>query len=158
MGLLNNLIDFGFDLATNPRHLRWLCPLLLCADALLSGLIVWKIPCKLNPHGYIQETNLLNDCPDTEIDWTAYMEQVTQYIDGERDYMLIKGGTGPLVYPAAHVYIYTALYYLTSGGNILYGQVIFAGLYLGTLALVMVCYRLAKVREGFSCANDTVLV
>jgi alpha-1,3-mannosyltransferase len=82
------------------------------------------------------------------------MEQVTQYISGERDYTLIKGGTGPLVYPAAHVYIYTALYYLTNGGNILYGQIIFTGLYLGTLALVMACYRLAKVSRELSFAND----
>ena len=82
------------------------------------------------------------------------MEQVSQYINGERDYMLIKGGTGPLVYPAAHVYTYTALYYLTNGGDILYGQIIFTALYLGTLALVMACYRLAKVSKEFPCAND----
>jgi len=35
---------------------------------------------------------------DTEIDWTAYMEQVAQVLQGERDYALIKGGTGPLWY------------------------------------------------------------
>lgn len=37
---------------------------------------------------------------DTEIDWKAYMQQVAQYRSGERDYTLIKGDTGPLVYPA----------------------------------------------------------
>ncbi|KAH0569226.1 hypothetical protein GP486_000043 [Trichoglossum hirsutum] len=125
MTLVKILIDLGHDLTTNPKHLRWLCPLLFVADAVLCGLIVWKVPY-------------------TEIDWVAYMEQVTQYINGERDYVLIKGGTGPLVYPAAHVYIYSGLYYLTGGGNILYGQIIFIGLYLGTLALVMECYRLGK--------------
>ncbi|KAI9770583.1 MAG: dolichyl-P-Man:Man(5)GlcNAc(2)-PP-dolichol alpha-1,3-mannosyltransferase [Geoglossum simile] len=126
MGSAAKLIDFGLDLATNPKHLRWLCPLLFIADAFLCTLIVWRVPY-------------------TEIDWTAYIEQVTQYINGERDYTRIKGGTGPLVYPAAHVYVYTALYYLTKGGNILYGQIVFGGLYLGTLALVMACYRLAEV-------------
>lgn len=37
---------------------------------------------------------------DTEIDWKAYMQQIVQYRSGERDYTLIKGDTGPLVYPA----------------------------------------------------------
>ena len=32
--------------------------------------------------------------PDTEIDWRAYMQQVEQYRNGERDYTLIKGDTG----------------------------------------------------------------
>lgn len=35
---------------------------------------------------------------DTEIDWTAYMEQVAQFLQGERNYAVIKGGTGPLWY------------------------------------------------------------
>lgn len=75
------------------------------------------------------------------------MQQVSQYLDGERDYTLIKGGTGPLVYPAAHVYIYSVLYKFTDGGqNILLAQAIFAWLYLGILTIVMACYRMAKVR------------
>jgi alpha-1,3-mannosyltransferase len=79
------------------------------------------------------------------------MHQVAQFIAGERDYTKIKGGTGPLVYPAAHVYIYTALYKLTEGGtNIFLAQQLFAGLYLATLALVMRCYWQAKVTESFN--------
>lgn len=76
------------------------------------------------------------------------MQQVEQYLDGgERDYMLIKGTTGPLVYPAAHVYIYSGLYRLTDRGkDIRKAQIIFAGLYLAVLSLVMACYRRAKVR------------
>ena len=31
---------------------------------------------------------------DTEIDWRAYIQQVEQYRNGERDYTLIKGDTG----------------------------------------------------------------
>ncbi len=85
-------------------------------------------------------------CADTEIDWVAYMQQISQYRDGERDYTLIKGATGPLVYPAAHVYIYNLLYFLTDGGkNILLAQVIFGGVYLSVLGVVMACYRMAKV-------------
>lgn len=75
------------------------------------------------------------------------MEQIEQYVGGERDYTVIKGGTGPLVYPAAHVYIYSALYRLTDHGrNILLAQGIFALLYLSTLAVVMACYTEAKVQ------------
>jgi len=78
------------------------------------------------------------------------MQQVAQYLAGERDYTLIKGGTGPLVYPAAHVYIYTALYRLTERGrNIAVAQALFAGLYVGILAVVMGCYRMAKVCVSF---------
>lgn len=78
------------------------------------------------------------------------MEQVEQFVTGERDYTVIKGGTGPLVYPAAHVYLYTGLYYMTDKGrNILLAQQIFAVLYMATLAVVMACYRRAKVRGAY---------
>lgn len=97
---------------------------------------------------------------DTEIDWQAYMEQVAQYLAGERDYARIKGGTGPLVYPGAHVYIYRGLYALThEGRDIRLAQIAFAGLYVAALVVTMACYRLAKVSIppcpiGFlSCRN-----
>jgi alpha-1,3-mannosyltransferase len=74
------------------------------------------------------------------------MEQIRQYVSGERDYTVIKGGTGPLVYPAAHVYTYTALYHLTNEGeDIFLAQQLFAILYMATLAVVMACYWKAKV-------------
>ncbi|KAJ5327299.1 hypothetical protein MYU51_017821 [Penicillium brevicompactum] len=114
---------FAYDVLTNPRHTRWLAPLIVLGDALLCALIIWKI-------AY------------TEIDWSTYMQQVSLYISGERDYPLIKGSTGPLVYPAAHVYIYTLLYHVTDQGrDILLGQAIFAVLYLATLVVVVSCYR-----------------
>ncbi|KAL8659216.1 MAG: hypothetical protein Q9226_000554 [Calogaya cf. arnoldii] len=114
------------DFAYNPTHARWLSPLLLGAESCLCAFIIFKIPY-------------------TEIDWEAYMQQVSQYLNGERDYTLIKGGTGPLVYPAAHVFIYSILYKLTEEGkNILVAQAIFAWLYLAILTLVMACYRKAK--------------
>ena len=70
------------------------------------------------------------------------MQQVSLFLSGERDYTAIKGSTGPLVYPAGHVYTYSLLYRVTdSGRNILLGQGIFAILYLATLAVVMACYR-----------------
>ncbi|KAK1146087.1 dolichyl-P-Man:Man(5)GlcNAc(2)-PP-dolichol alpha-1,3-mannosyltransferase [Aspergillus melleus] len=111
------------DLLVNPRHTKWIAPLLVLGDVFLCALIIWRIPY-------------------TEIDWTTYMQQISLYISGERDYTLIKGSTGPLVYPAAHVYSYTILYQLTDEGrNILFGQILFAVLYIATLAVVMLCYR-----------------
>lgn len=74
------------------------------------------------------------------------MEQISQFIAGERSYPKIEGGTGPLVYPAAHVYIYTLLYEITDEGrDILLAQCLFGGVYLAALAVVMACYRMAKV-------------
>ncbi|CAL5871077.1 uncharacterized protein PFLUO_LOCUS5323 [Penicillium psychrofluorescens] len=117
------LPDLLVDVLTNPRHTKWMAPLLLLGDAALCALVIWKI-------SY------------TEIDWTTYMQQISLYISGERDYTLIKGSTGPLVYPAGHVYIYTLLYHLTDKGrDILTGQILFAGLYLATLVVVLGCYR-----------------
>jgi hypothetical protein len=34
------------DIARNPWHTRWICPLLLLADAGLTALIIWKVPCE----------------------------------------------------------------------------------------------------------------
>ncbi|KAI0161143.1 glycosyltransferase family 58 protein [Hypoxylon sp. FL1284] len=126
--LASQAITLAFDVANGRNALSKLVPpALFILDAVLCALVIWKIPY-------------------TEIDWKAYMEQVAQYVSGEHDYTAIKGGTGPLVYPAAHVYTYTGLYYLTDEGtNILLAQKIFAGLYMATLALVMACYSKAKV-------------
>lgn len=83
---------------------------------------------------------------DTEIDWTAYMQQIETYLKGERDYEFIQGDTGPLVYPGLHVYIYRVLHILTDHGkNIFAAQVSFMILYLASLIVVMACYRQAKV-------------
>ena len=76
------------------------------------------------------------------------MSQISQFLSGERDYTRIRGGTGPLVYPAAHVYIYAGLYRLTDGGkDIALAQGLFAGVYMLALAVVMGCYWRAKVRN-----------
>ncbi|KAG9297597.1 hypothetical protein G9A89_007672 [Geosiphon pyriformis] len=77
----------------------------------------------------------------TEIDWRAYMQEVSGYLQGERDYTKINGDTGPLVYPAGFLYVYSALYYITSGGlDVRTGQYIFAALYLFTLLIVFGIY------------------
>lgn len=53
---------------------------------------------------------------DTEIDWIAYMQEVKSYLMGERNYENMYGDTGPLVYPAGFVYIFSVLYWLTNQG------------------------------------------
>ena len=53
---------------------------------------------------------------------------------------------GPLVYPAAHLFIYNALYLITDkGADIFIAQCTFAVVYLGALSMAMACYRMAKV-------------
>ena len=75
------------------------------------------------------------------------MQQIAIYNKGERDYKLIEGGTGPLVYPGAHVLIYRVLHWLTDeGADVQRAQYVFALVYLLTLAVVLQCYRNAKVR------------
>jgi alpha-1,3-mannosyltransferase len=155
-----DLYQLAVDVATNPRHSRWIAPLLILADAILCGLVIWRIPCKFSApvfvlgHYAIRQyairerlTNLYISCLlDTEIDWTTYMQQVSQYLAGERDYTAIKGSTGPLVYPAAHVYIYSFLHGMTDDGqDISYGQVLFAIFYVHALAVVLICYTRARV-------------
>ncbi|MQL90399.1 hypothetical protein Taro_023006, partial [Colocasia esculenta] len=82
--------------------------------------------------------------PYTKIDWDAYMSQVDGFIEGERDYMKLQGDTGPLVYPAGFLYIYTALKFVT-GGRVHPAQVFFGILYILNLAIVMFIYLKTEV-------------
>ncbi|TKX19884.1 ALG3-like protein [Elsinoe australis] len=118
-----DLFDKVLAIANDPWHTRWLCPLLVAGDAVLTAGIVWKVPY-------------------TEIDWKAYMQQITTYLSGERNYTKITGSTGPLVYPAMHVHLYNLLHRLTtSGTSIPIAQYLFGALYLLTLALVLQVHR-----------------
>ncbi|KAF5282855.1 hypothetical protein FQA39_LY17476, partial [Lamprigera yunnana] len=83
----------------------------------------------------------------TEIDWKTYMQEVEGFLNGTFDYKLLKGDTGPLVYPAGFVYIYSVLYFITSqGSNILLAQYIFLILYLIQTYLVFQIYiKTAKI-------------
>nr|VZI03219.1 unnamed protein product [Spirometra erinaceieuropaei] len=78
----------------------------------------------------------------TEIDWVAYMQQVQIFLNGTLDYDKLIGQTGPCVYPAGHVYVYTMLYYVSGGGtNIHTVQLVFLGLYLLSIGLIFNIYR-----------------
>lgn len=69
------------------------------------------------------------------------MEQIKIIKTGELNYSNILGGTGPLVYPAGHVWIYRFLSWLTFGTeNVPLGQAFFGWLYVGTLLIVFGIY------------------
>jgi alpha-1,3-mannosyltransferase len=69
------------------------------------------------------------------------MEEVEGYLAGERDYRLIQGNTGPLVYPAGFLYIFTFLRHLTNEGkDIFAAQFIFLLIYIINLAVVLGIY------------------
>ena len=82
----------------------------------------------------------------TEIDFQTYLAQAALFLDGERDYAKLDppNGSGPCVYPAAHLYIYSLFHRLTDGGsNILPAQHVFAGLLTLTNLTVALLYRQA---------------
>ncbi|KAM3865947.1 dol-P-Man:Man(5)GlcNAc(2)-PP-Dol alpha-1,3-mannosyltransferase [Diretmus argenteus] len=105
---------------------------------LLVASVLWFLEIGIN-------TWVIEKVAYTEIDWKAYMDEVEGVINGTYDYTQLKGDTGPLVYPAGFVYIFTALYYITGHGvNIRLGQYIFAVFYLITLLLVFRIYHRTK--------------
>jgi alpha-1,3-mannosyltransferase len=68
----------------------------------------------------------------TEIDWRAYMQEVEGWwVHGEYDYRLLRGDTGPLVYPAGFLYLFAVLRSWTDDGqNIWKAQILFANAYV----------------------------
>lgn len=117
------IIRYAFD----PNLCVPIMFLLIMAEAIVSLIVINKIKY-------------------TEIDWVAYMQEVEGFINGTYDYMQLKGDTGPLVYPAGFVYVFSALYYMTEHGtNIRLAQYIFAGIYLISLLVIFDIYR--RVRK-----------
>lgn len=103
------------------------CALLL-AEIVVNIAVIWRIPY-------------------TEIDWKAYMDEVEGFLNGTYDYTKLQGGTGPLVYPAGFVYIFSGLYFVTNNGaDIKLGQYIFCALYLlFILSIFYIHYKTEKV-------------
>ncbi|KAL5701226.1 dolichyl-P-Man:Man5GlcNAc2-PP-dolichol alpha-1,3-mannosyltransferase [Ranunculus cassubicifolius] len=98
---------------------------LLILDAILVSLIIAYVPY-------------------TKIDWDAYMSQVSGFLGGEKDYSNLKGDTGPLVYPAGFLYVYSAIQYIT-GGDVYPAQILFGILYIINLGLILFIYVKANV-------------
>lgn len=155
-------IELTQELLLNHAHIWKLVSLLFLFEVLLNIVIIKKIACKarlffLKKNSYFGSGTGTKEYmltfvflfffngSDTEIDWKAYMQEVSGYLKGETNYMKLRGDTGPLVYPAGFVYVYSALYYLTDlGKDILTGQWVFMGLYLVTLGVVFSIYSKDK--------------
>ncbi|KAJ8749602.1 hypothetical protein K2173_026251 [Erythroxylum novogranatense] len=109
---------WGAKIMKNPKVAFSLA--VVFADALLVGLIIAYVPY-------------------TKIDWDAYMSQVTGFLEGERDYRNLRGDTGPLVYPAGFLYVYSAIQYVT-GGWVAPAQILFGVLYIINLCIILFIY------------------
>jgi len=69
------------------------------------------------------------------------MQEVDLWQAGELDYRKIRGGTGPLVYPAGFLYVYGYLKSLTDNGtNVYQAQVYFVFLHVINAAIVLTIY------------------
>lgn len=81
---------------------------------MLGLLIIRFVSCKLY-HWYRSPTTTESSTwIDTNIDYLAYTQQAALFLspNNERQYSKLVGDTGPLVYPALHLYIYSALHKL----------------------------------------------
>ncbi|KAL4155117.1 hypothetical protein PRNP1_007231 [Phytophthora ramorum] len=123
----SRVLSFLYDLMWSYRYFPQLAAVLLLVEAVVGYVIIQNVPY-------------------TEIDWSTYMQQVELFKGGERDYMNIRGDTGPLVYPAGFLYIFSFLHSVTDEGqNIRRAQFIFLGFYLITIATVLAIYYRARV-------------
>nr|CAB3504419.1 unnamed protein product [Digitaria exilis] len=110
---------------SSDRRALYFAAFLVLADAALVALIIAFVPY-------------------TKIDWDAYMSQVDAFLEGERDYTKIEGDTGPLVYPAGFLYVYSGIKFLT-GGQVFPAQILFGVLYIVNLSLVLLLYVKTEV-------------
>ncbi|VDO67117.1 unnamed protein product [Onchocerca flexuosa] len=109
----------------NPVNFKIFASLLWIFDAILCTLVIRKVPY-------------------TEIDWSTYIQQVSCYERGIRNYSKIEGDTGPIVYPAGHIWFYLILSRITNAGkDIRTAQYIFEFLYLTSLLLVFRIYYMS---------------
>lgn len=123
---LQKKFDYVVQLLVDPRKLIFLAVFFVVVEIILNILVIHNVKY-------------------TEIDWIAYMQEVEGFLNGTLDYRKLRGDTGPLVYPAGFVYVYSILYYMTSHGeDIRSGQYVFALLYIVLLVLVFRIYAKTK--------------
>uniref|UniRef100_A0A915K825 dolichyl-P-Man:Man5GlcNAc2-PP-dolichol alpha-1,3-mannosyltransferase n=1 Tax=Romanomermis culicivorax TaxID=13658 RepID=A0A915K825_ROMCU len=80
------------------------------------------------------------------------MQQVQGFVVNKSlNYTTLVGQTGPLVYPAGHLYLYTILYYLTDlGTNVRRAQYFFAAFYIFLLFFVARAYSASQLVPPYS--------
>jgi alpha-1,3-mannosyltransferase len=121
-----SLLQRAVDICSRPLSL-----------ASIAAIVLFEIALTLSIVKYV---------PYTEIDWEAYMQQVDTFQAGELDYINIKGGTGPLVYPAGFLYVFSALKALSGGGtNIVVAQIVFTCIYALNSLVILLTYRQAHL-------------
>jgi len=102
-----------------PHRFIFVAVLCILLELVLNFAIIQKIPCNVSSDLLktipASEAQTLKQPPtDTEIDWKAYMQEVAGVIEeGQFDYQHLRGDTGPLVYPAGFVWLFSGLYHLT---------------------------------------------
>ncbi|GME93115.1 unnamed protein product [Ambrosiozyma monospora] len=123
--VLSDIKQGLWSLFNDPNVSNAIIVLLLFLESILLKIIIARVPY-------------------TEIDYSTYMQQISQIEAGELDYSKIGGDTGPIVYPGGYVFIYSWMKWITDGMDDLeMGQVVFRWLYLVNLAIVGLCYLLA---------------
>jgi alpha-1,3-mannosyltransferase len=99
---------------------------------------------------------IISHVPYTEIDWIAYMQEVTTWYDkGEYNYQNIRGDTGPLVYPAGFLYLFQLLRYWTDE-QVSAAQYIFLTFYMLNQTVVLLIYYhcLQSLRPKWAVASQ----
>ncbi|KAK0563813.1 dolichyl-P-Man:Man(5)GlcNAc(2)-PP-dolichol alpha-1,3-mannosyltransferase [Tilletia horrida] len=116
----------------------------LVRDVLTSQRLFWLTAAGVLLGEVALTALIIKKVPYTEIDYATYIQQADVFLRGERDYFKITGDTGPCVYPAGHLYIYSLFHIFSSGTtNIPAAQLAFGLLYLLNLAVVISLYHLA---------------
>lgn len=122
--LYHDIFDGINALIYDPFCNRIVCPIIIALTSIITKIIILKV-------SY------------TEIDFKTYMQQIELVNEGELDYSLIKGDTGPIVYPAGFIQIYQILYNITNGGeDIILAQAFFGYLMTFTNFIVLIIYTM----------------
>ncbi|OMJ75488.1 hypothetical protein SteCoe_25337 [Stentor coeruleus] len=88
----------------------------------------------------------------TEVDWEAYMAQTGGFLSGDYNYLNLKGPSGPLVYPAGFLYIFSIIYSICNmGTSVRMGQYVFLAFYLINLIIVNNIYKRLEPHVGKWC-------
>lgn len=132
MPKLRQLMKNGPQLAEQFFHSWNLVKLLIAIEVLINYLVIKHVKY-------------------TEIDWSTYLVQVRQVFNRTNpnfDYSQIEGPTGPLVYPAGHLYVFYLFKELTEGGaNIQNAQFIYLCIYIAQMFLVYKIYSHKRVHK-----------